>query len=222
MNSRNIYILNQRNVGSSDRCDEEMNYTEMANDVVRFMWENKISTATLAGHGLGAKLALATACYNMDRVTGVVALDSSPMDQSYIQPYQELTGYLNSLKGVNMNRDFASISDHLKQHVQCPKWRSILHSQVAKNGDKYAWNFDLNYLARNLSSKQTESLLNWPRNMGVWVGRTLFLFPEYSRYVHLGTNTMPMYKTCTHLRGYNQDIFSIPSDENPLSTSPLT
>lgn len=53
--------------------------------------------------------------------------------------------------------------------------------------------------------------------MGLWVGRSLFLFPDYSRYVHLGTNTIPMYNTCIHLRGYNQDIFSIQGDENPLN-----
>ena len=34
------------------------------------MYENKISTATLGGHGLGAKLALATGCYHANRVTG--------------------------------------------------------------------------------------------------------------------------------------------------------
>ena len=34
------------------------------------MYENKISTATLGGHGTGAKLALATGCYHANRVTG--------------------------------------------------------------------------------------------------------------------------------------------------------
>ena len=33
------------------------------------MYENKISTATLGGHGTGAKLALATGCYHAERVT---------------------------------------------------------------------------------------------------------------------------------------------------------
>lgn len=75
-----------------------MNYPEMANDVVRFMWENKITSATLAGHGLGGKLAIATGCYHPERVTGIIGLDSCPMDQTYVQPYQELNSYLKSLK----------------------------------------------------------------------------------------------------------------------------
>jgi len=34
------------------------------------MYENKISTATLGGHGIGGKLALAVGCYYPERVTG--------------------------------------------------------------------------------------------------------------------------------------------------------
>jgi len=52
----------------------------MAGDVVRFMYENKISMATLGGHGWGGKLALAVGCYYPERVTGVFGLDSLPID----------------------------------------------------------------------------------------------------------------------------------------------
>lgn len=65
------------------------------------MWEHKISTATLAGHGIGGKLALAAACYHSERVTGVMALDTAPMNQFYIESYQELNQYLNYLKDYN-------------------------------------------------------------------------------------------------------------------------
>ena len=206
-------------MGTSDRCEDELNYTEMSNDVIRFMWENKISMATLAGHGLGAKLALATGCYNPERVTGIISLDRCPMDQTYVQPYQELNGYLNHLKDIELGRGFTHISEELKERIKDPKWRSIFHSQLYKEGSKFNWNFNLNLLQRNLSSKQNDCLFNWPRNMRFWVGRALFLFPEYSRYVHLGTNTIAMYKTCVHLKGFNKDIFSIQGDENPLSNS---
>ena len=47
------------------------------------MYENKLSMATLAGHGLGAKIALATSCYHFDKVTGVFAIDSTPTNQYY-------------------------------------------------------------------------------------------------------------------------------------------
>lgn len=73
LNHRNVYIVYPRNFGTSDR-HEELDYEEQANDVARFMYENKISTATLAGHGLGAKVALAMGCYHSERVTGNIFL----------------------------------------------------------------------------------------------------------------------------------------------------
>lgn len=54
---------------------------------MRFMYENKISTATLGGHGTGAKLALATGCYNPERVTGVFNLDGGPLDHRYYESF---------------------------------------------------------------------------------------------------------------------------------------
>jgi pimeloyl-ACP methyl ester carboxylesterase len=77
---RNVYILNPRNIGNSDRTGD-MHYLTMAEDVARLMYEHRISTATLGGHGIGAKVALAFACLHGDRTTGYFGIDSSPMDQ---------------------------------------------------------------------------------------------------------------------------------------------
>jgi pimeloyl-ACP methyl ester carboxylesterase len=51
------------------------------------MYKNQISMATLAGHGLGGKVAFATACYHFDRVTGYFGIDTTPMNQYYFQPF---------------------------------------------------------------------------------------------------------------------------------------
>jgi pimeloyl-ACP methyl ester carboxylesterase len=47
------------------------------------MYEQKISTATLGGHGIGGKVALAAACYHPQHVTGYFGIGSSPMNQFY-------------------------------------------------------------------------------------------------------------------------------------------
>lgn len=52
-------------------------------DVARFMYDNQISMATLGGHGLGGKIALATACYHLNRTTGYFGIASTPMNQFY-------------------------------------------------------------------------------------------------------------------------------------------
>lgn len=54
-----------------------------ADDVARFMYEHKISMATMGGHGIGGKVALATACYHFDKVTGYFGINTTPMDQYY-------------------------------------------------------------------------------------------------------------------------------------------
>jgi pimeloyl-ACP methyl ester carboxylesterase len=54
-------------------------------DVVRFMFENQISMATMGGHGLGGKIALATACYHLNKTTGYFGIASSPMSQYYFE-----------------------------------------------------------------------------------------------------------------------------------------
>lgn len=190
----------------------------MADDVARFMWEHKISTATLAGHGIGGKVALAAGCYHAERVTGIAAFDTSPMNQSFIEPYQELNGYLHTLKELNTDRSLTSINNELKKTVKCPKWREIIEDNLVKEPHGFSWNFNLDVIAKNLSSKNAESLLNWTPTLGLWTGRTMFAFPEQSRYVYLGNNTLPMMKVCTQLHGFGHDIFSIQGDENPLST----
>jgi len=52
-------------------------------DVARFMYEHQISMATIGGHGLGGKIALATACHHLNRTTGYLGIASTPMNQYY-------------------------------------------------------------------------------------------------------------------------------------------
>jgi pimeloyl-ACP methyl ester carboxylesterase len=116
----------------------------MADDVARFMWENKISTATLAGHGIGGKLALAVGCYHAERVTGIMALDTAPMNQHYIESYQELNSYLSELRHFNTNRSLTNISNDLKK-IKCPKWRELFQDNLVKSPQGFTWNFNQNH-----------------------------------------------------------------------------
>lgn len=183
------------------------------------MYEHKISMATLGGHGLGAKVALATACYHFDKVTGYIGIDSTPMDQYYHESYAELRGYLNILEGVNTKRSFNAISADLKRQVKCPKWRHVFQNGLVKVDGGHDWGFNFSAVHHNLTTHSPSNLTNWATHIGLYPGRSLFAFPEHSRYVHLATNTLPMYKICPRLAGLNEDIFTIQGDDNPLSTS---
>lgn len=68
---RNIHLLNYRNFGSSDH-HSSFEMKDLARDIIRYMDKNLISTATIGGHGFGAKVATATATDNLNRFTGVM------------------------------------------------------------------------------------------------------------------------------------------------------
>jgi pimeloyl-ACP methyl ester carboxylesterase len=184
---------------------------------MRFMYQHQISMATLAGHGVGAKVALATGCYHNEKVTGVAGFDSSPMNQYYHEPVRELRQYLNFLKTFNLSRPFASIAFELKKNIACPKWRQIFETSLTRNATGYEWNFNFDAVYNNTRNDSPSSLFNWNSTYGLYTGRAMFAFPDYSRYVHLGTNTLPMLKVCPQLHGWNDGITSVQGDENPQS-----
>ena len=115
------------------------------------MYENKLSTATLGGHGLGGKIALAAACYLYDKVTGYFGIDSTPMNQFYHEPVRELRQILDTLSELNINRSYASINAELKRVVLCPKWRSLFLNCLFKSDTGYTWNFNFNAVHSNLA-----------------------------------------------------------------------
>lgn len=68
--------------------------------------------------------------------------------------------------------------------------------------EKLFWDFELEYLHKNLSFNKADSIGYWAEKHGMWVGKVMFLFNEYSRYVHLNTNTMAMLKVCAKCEGF--------------------
>lgn len=180
-----------------------MGWESHANDIARFMYNNRISMATLGGHGIGGKIALAAACYHHKYVTGFFGIDTTPTNQYYFEPFHELRGYLAELKDVNLNRAIGSIITDIKRIVKCPKWRSIFETNLQRGERGYHWKFDFDTVANNLQMKGPGSLISWHSSIGLYPGRSCFAFPEYSRYVYLNTNTLPMMNICPQNRGFN-------------------
>lgn len=74
----------------------------MSNDIMRFMDENRLTMATIGGHGFGAKVATATAINNHNRFTGVMCLDGGPLDHKYYEAYQELKEYVTVSRNLKV------------------------------------------------------------------------------------------------------------------------
>lgn len=84
-----MWLLNYRNFGDSDH-HSSFDMQDIQADIIRFMNEKNITMATIGGHGFGAKVATATASYNLNRFTGVICLDGGPITHTYHECYQEL------------------------------------------------------------------------------------------------------------------------------------
>ena len=75
--NRDLFLLDLRNHGESDH-HESMTYTDMANDLIRFLDSRMLDKVTLIGHNIGAKTAMHTASLFPNRVKGLISLDTAP------------------------------------------------------------------------------------------------------------------------------------------------
>jgi pimeloyl-ACP methyl ester carboxylesterase len=92
--------------------------SDVADDVARYMWENKISTATLAGHGFGAKVALAAGCYYAEKTTGIFSIDGGPLDHRFYESFREMREYVRRLREINLRGSRADAEAFLKSEIK--------------------------------------------------------------------------------------------------------
>jgi pimeloyl-ACP methyl ester carboxylesterase len=189
---RNVWLLNYRNQGGSDH-HHSYDMDEMTNDIIRFMDDNKITLATIGGHGFGAKVATATAINNMDRFTGVMSLEGGPLDHRFHEAYQELSGFINYAADLKLNRmSGAEAVKALEAGITCPKWQSIFKQNLDLASDTPKWKFNVADLAKN-TQKNYPDVAVWDESFGLWPGQAWACFATNSRWVHLSTNTLPFY-----------------------------
>jgi len=156
--------------------------------------------ATLGGHGFGAKVALATAINNMERVTGVINLDGGPLDHRFYEAYQELESYVNVAKNMPIaSLDRAQAVKYLNDNISCKKWASIFVQNLEGKSDKVVWRLNIDDLHKNMQSKVPDVAM-WHEHYGLWPGNALAIFAAHSRWVHLSTNTLSFYNVIPRLQ----------------------
>ncbi|KAI9931494.1 hypothetical protein ASPWEDRAFT_37694 [Aspergillus wentii DTO 134E9] len=76
---RQIFTVDLRNHGHSFHSKEH-NYTVMAEDVEKFIQQQKLNKCVLIGHSMGAKTVMAVALRSPSLVSGLVSVDNSPVN----------------------------------------------------------------------------------------------------------------------------------------------
>lgn len=213
LDQRNVYIIYPRNFGSSDWCnDTSDDHSEnVSNDIEAFMYQHKITMATLGGHGFGAKNAFLTGCFKPHLVTGLMAFDYAPQDYTYFRAAANLRSAAQQLGQLAQKPFFKSDFQDIVEDVQSPKFKSILNQNLRQVG---ARNFALKFNAPFVA-QQFEEYVNWKKvQYGLYGGRVSFIFPEYSNYVFLNSNTLSMMKVCPKTQGYFHDIQSVMTESD--------
>lgn len=137
-------------MGNSDH-HESFSMDEISADVMRFMDQQKLTMATLGGHGFGAKVALATAINNMNRCTGVVNFEGGPLDHRYYEAYQELASYVEVAKNMPVHKmEVAACNKHINENIACQKWASIFKQNLEDKGGSATWKFNVDALYANM------------------------------------------------------------------------
>lgn len=89
---RRMYAMDLRNHGASTHRGPH-DYMTMAHDVIHTLQENKLKKVILAGHSMGAKVAMLVALLEPKFVDKLVVIDNSPINQQ-LNPrfYRQLVG----------------------------------------------------------------------------------------------------------------------------------
>ena len=173
----------------------------MSNDIVRFMNDNKITMATIGGHGFGAKVAAATAINHMDRFTGVIQLEGGPINHTHHEAYQELKSYIELCAKINLTgADASAVLRTIDSGIGCKKWASIFKQALNTEGSAPSWSVNMEDLYKNTKLNKSDVAI-WCESYGLWPGQTLAIFAAHSRWVHLSTNTLPFYNVFPRLQG---------------------
>ncbi len=180
----NVHILDQRNHGQTENT-YEFSYQLMADDLMNYMDENGIESASILGHSMGGKVAMLFATQNPDRVEDLIVVDIAP--KGYPVHHQEILHGLHSL-------DFSKISsrteadDELAKSLPNASVRQfLLKSLYWVEKGKLGYRFNLESITDHIEMVG-EALLE----SAVYNGPTLFIKGENSGYIV--EDDMPMIK----------------------------
>lgn len=142
-----------------------------------------------------------------------MAYDYAPQDYSFSRVANNLRGLVGSLKSLNKPTFDRQEFDQAISGVASPKMRAVLNQNLRQLGSR---SFGLKFNMPAVSFL-LEEFINWKNiDYGLYPGRVSFLFPEYSNFVFLGTNTLSMMRVCPKAQGYHHDIQMVMTEsDNP-------
>lgn len=134
----------------------------------------------LVGHSMGAKLAMAMALRLPHAVSGLVAVDSAPIDYRGRGYNQDVLALLRELD-LTAYADRLSVGRDMERWVADPTMRGFLLKNIESRDGALAWRFDAPAIAAGAAD-----IADWPRDAGAgapYAGPALFVAGELSDYI---------------------------------------
>lgn len=163
-----------RNHGRSPHSDE-MSYPAMAADLAALLDREGLEQATLVGHSMGGKAAMALALTRPQRVSALVVVDIAPVAYDHDQG-----AILDAMKAVDLGQ-VASRADadrQLRDAVPEAGVRQFLLTNLERTDAGWRWRLPLGTLGRAMPA-----ILDFPELGSPYPGPALFLHGAASDYV---------------------------------------
>lgn len=125
---------------------ESTSLSQMAEEVLGWMDQQDLERVDLVGHSLGGKVAMEIAIRHPTRVRKLVVMDIAPV--KYPPHHNQVFAGLQSMDTQAITSRSAADA-HLLQYVPELAVRSFLLKNLIKNGEGFAWRFNLPVVARD-------------------------------------------------------------------------
>jgi pimeloyl-ACP methyl ester carboxylesterase len=154
---RRIFGVDLRNHGETcrhvDNWRDEMEYSDMAQDVLSFMNEQKLDKAVLVGHSMGGKVAQACALLEPERVDGLVVLDIAPVtyttEDAHWKAVQDIIECMTKVNvGPGVTKQM--VDQQLRQAIPDPALRAFVLTNLDVSGGGCQWKIHLHAIAKQL------------------------------------------------------------------------
>ena len=145
--------VDARNHGRSPHS-EQFNYQDMANDLVEFMMQQHISSASLLGHSMGGKTAALTALLYPERVDKLIVVDIAP--KSYKAHHDQVFEALTSLD-LNSFSYRKDIDNALSLKIPEKLVRQFLMKNLTRDDfGVFRWKMNLEVIEKNYAQINEE------------------------------------------------------------------
>ena len=163
-----VYAPDMRNHGASPH-HPLMDYPAMAADLLRFIDQRGLATASLLGHSMGGKVAMWLALTNPDRINKLIVADIAPV--SYKHSFDSTVLALKALPLAEIsNRKQAETL--LSSCIPGLGYRQFLLQNLSLRDGKYCWRLDLDIFQR-----MAPNIAAFPSadHLEPFTGKTLFI-----------------------------------------------